>query len=323
MARITQSDVIRGYGLQLKGKSYSILRTHLEQAGNAHGRETWRMILYMFWAELHTGGIDAAETHLASLAGCLQPVQASELDSDFRTEILTADVVLAVTQTSVPLFQAGRWAAENFHDNWKGEMEGQTLFLEPGKISDSVTDADTRSVLIRLRELINVAELLIRRRIRNYSAFQWAGLRLLSCESELLALSHGHNQSALGELTQSTPSDPGNSLKYCVCIAALAWICSAFASTNRNTQDILVVRLREAQQQCVFDASESPEAVELSIWSSHVRGVLERKAGEANMTASSGGFVAPSNPFSGSAEPVTAEVTEILRSFLHSDFLGR
>jgi len=95
---------------------------------------------------------------------------------------------------SVPLFQGREWAAEEVYEEWRSELENREGPLIASIFHEAVSDMRLRSALIRLRELVAVAELVVSHKIRSYSVFRWLDLRLLSCESELLRCGMNSNR---------------------------------------------------------------------------------------------------------------------------------
>jgi hypothetical protein len=326
MARRTRSDVIRGVALQLKGKSYTILRTRLSRTGGQDVRETWKMILNMFWAEQNTGCQQAAETHLASLAEYLRHEQPSSLDPDFRMELLAADVILAGMKTGLPLFRGRDWVAEEMYEGWRVEVDNDKsplLALKFLDIHEAVSDGSLRSILTRLRELVAVAELVASQAIRNYSVYRWMDFRLLSCEADLWALYHEYNNLlAEGKLDKSA-SSRHSSLNYCACLTALAWTCSTLGSNNRCMEQIMMSRLQSVHLSCGFDELGHDEPSSLALWSFYVGSLLEKMIeSETGKSVTKGWH---STKFEMASKEVGggdwSSISKLLGRFLHSDTL--
>ena len=326
MAQRTQSDVIQGLCLQLKGKAYSVLRRTLAETEGRRDLDTIRMILDMFWAEHNSGNEAATKTHLNLLVDWAQKEDLSESDSDLRAELLTADIVFAGTNLETPLLDVAAWSMEDAFDEWRLELEDQDrrmIAATSTGIDEALAEGRLRSLFSRLRELAEVAELAVSKRISSYSVFHWLTFRLLSCESALLSQVVEYRGSGFNTEERGTAADQTSYEIYCACLSTLAWFWATLVSPLRQRKPLLASRLQQSQQRCGLEVNVHPRLRNLALWSFYAGSLLEEKLntetdGRAMNNWQATQFQHLANTVGGGD---LALISRILNGFVHSDSL--
>jgi hypothetical protein len=326
MGRRTRSDVIYGLALRLKGESYSLLRTQLENRHQQAPSDIWATILHMTWAELNTGCVPAAETHLKSLAGYLQDSDTSELNPDFLQEMLAADLTVTALNMVAPVFPWQAGAAEVNYEEWKSELNPSERNLQSSSVpelDEVISEAKLESNLTRLRELVIAAELVLGRRTQAESVFQWLSFRVAACQAELTILLQEYGRQVFEGTLTATGSAETSSWNYCACLTGLAWISETFASRNRGMQQTMAIRLQAAQLRCGLDKVGADGSERFAMWSFYVGSLLEKKIESKTGKRAAIGW--HSVRFGLRAKQAGngewSQISRVLSQFLHSDIL--
>ena len=318
MVRRTEHNHLSSVCLQLKDQGYIVLRRKLLGADASANSVTRNMILSMFWAELATGKPSAAKIHLKMLDWMVRsPTLCIEtIPRECRLKFLTADTNLAVWQMTMPITDVRDTSVERYFEDWKTmlswEMNEIILLKEVG-VHASITDQELRTVFMRLRELVAVSELVANGSVREGSVFQWMDARLLSCESYLVSICLNRHPGTVDVCYLPTRNKSWR--MYCTALAALAWIASTWASSNRGIGPTMARRLKQAIVASGLLSISAGVHQDLICWIFYAGTALECRDPEFN----------PSNAWFSSYLQTQvnrmglAQATETLKRFLYSE----
>lgn len=148
--------------------------------------------------------------------------------------------------------------------DWKDHLSlgiAMQLDSRAKNLHRSITNDRLRVVLVRLRELVSVADLVAKGICRDSSIFQWMDARVLWCESTLVSFCAGSVRN-----TDSEETNMKNRTEYCTALAALCWIASTWASSNRGVAPAMVKMLRSAMEDALSLAIDHQSQSPNNLW---------------------------------------------------------